>query len=77
MAALRSNKDSTPARVVVQFGFVVASVSDRRLFLQQDPALRERRYSRLNRYPRAWREWSCGLPPGAQKWDNMTETNIG
>ena len=37
---------------MVQFGLVVAVVSDRRPFLQQDPAPRERRYSKLNHYLR-------------------------
>jgi hypothetical protein len=33
---------------VVQFDFVVAALFDRRLLLQSDPALGERRYSKLN-----------------------------
>jgi hypothetical protein len=46
---------------VVQFGFVGAAVSDRRLFLQSDPALGERRYSKLNQYPMAGFPWWINL----------------
>jgi hypothetical protein len=37
--------------VMVQFGFVVAAVYDRRPLFQKVPALIERRYSKLNHYP--------------------------